>query len=148
MKSTFLTLVAFLSLVCLASAHEGVEIGPNGGRILEFSKDETMHGEVTLKDGLFHIAVLDKDMKVVTVAEQTLSAVTGDRSKPQKLDVSKTPAGFTLPVIKPGDWLILQFRPSPAAKAVTARMEYNTDICGDCKAAEWLCACKPAADKK
>jgi len=41
---TKLTLLALIST--LTFAHEGVERGPNGGRILEFSKNETMHGEV------------------------------------------------------------------------------------------------------
>ena len=82
------TKLLLLSLITtLTFAHEGVELGPNGGRILEFSKDETMHGEVTVKGDKFHIAVLDKDMKPVTMNEQTLTAVTGDRAAPQKLTV-------------------------------------------------------------
>ena len=44
-------ILAFLSGAAVLTAHEGVERGPNGGRILEFSKDETMHGEVTVKLG-------------------------------------------------------------------------------------------------
>ena len=50
-KLLLLTLISTLTF-----AHEGVERGPNGGRILEFSKNETMHGEVTLKEGKFQIA--------------------------------------------------------------------------------------------
>ncbi len=47
MKTKLILLVSFIT--SLAFAHEGVELGPNGGRILEFSKNETMHGEVTVK---------------------------------------------------------------------------------------------------
>jgi hypothetical protein len=143
MKSKLLTILALLTLGGFASAHEGVEIGPNGGRILEFSKDETMHGEVTLKDGAFFIGLLDKDMKPVPLSQQSLSAVTGDRSRPQKLEVTKGATGFIVPVVKAGDWLILQYKDSPGAKSITARMEYNTNVCDECKAQEWLCACKP-----
>jgi hypothetical protein len=145
MKKTLL-LLSFITTLCFA--HEGVELGPNGGRILEFSKDETMHGEVIVKGNKFHIAVLDKDMKPVTMNEQTLTAVTGDRAAPQKLTVEKDVKGFVIPVVKAGEWLILQYKNTPGTKAITARLEYNTAICEECSNAEWLCKCKPEAEKK
>src|SRR5688572_18992051 len=46
-----------------AFGHSDNESGPNGGRILEFSKNQSLHGEVTLTNGMFHVAVLDKNMK-------------------------------------------------------------------------------------
>lgn len=142
-KLLLLTLISTLTF-----AHEGVERGPNGGRILEFSKNETMHGEVLVKDDKFHIALLDKDMKPVTMAEQTLTAITGDRESPTKLAVEKDAKGFVVPVVKSGDWLILQFKNTPKAKAVTARFEYNTSICEGCQAQEWICKCMPEEEKK
>jgi len=142
------TLLLLSIITTLSFAHEGVELGPNGGRILEFSKDETMHGELTLKGDKFHIAVLDKDMKPVTMTEQTLTAVTGDRAAPQKLTVEKDAKGFVIPVVKAGEWLILQYKNTTEAKAITARLEYNTAICEECSNAEWLCKCKPEAEKK
>lgn len=143
------TKLILLSLITsLSFAHEGVERGPNGGRILEFSKDETMHGEVIVKGDQFHIALLDKDMKPVAMAEQTLTAITGERDKPVKLVVEKDAKGFVVPVVKAGEWLILQFKDTPKAKAVTARLEYNTANCEGCNKAEWLCECKPDAEKK
>jgi hypothetical protein len=145
---TKLTTLALSFLTSLALAHEGVEIGPNGGRILEFSKDETMHGEIAVKGDSFHIALLDKDKKPVSVTEQTLTAITGDRNSPQKLEVTQSEKGFTLPLVKAGEWLILQFKLNPKAKAITARMEYNTSECEECKSPEWLCKCKPEAEKK
>jgi len=143
------TKLLILSLITtLAFAHEGVELGPNGGRILEFSKNETMHGEVIVKGEKFHIALLDKDMKPVAMAEQTLTAITGDREAPQKLAIEKDAKGFVVPVVKAGEWLILQFKNSPNDKAITARFEYNTAICGECQAQEWICKCKPDEAKK
>ena len=146
MKTKLILLASFITT--LAFAHEGVELGPNGGRILEFSKNETMHGEVTVKGDKFHIAVLDKDMKAVTMDLQALTAVTGDRSSPQKLSVEKDAKGFLIPVIKTGEWLILQYKNAPSEKAITARLEYNTSTCGECKNPEWLCKCKPEGEKK
>ena len=146
MKSKLILLVTLIT--SLAFGHEGVELGPNGGRILEFSDNETMHGEVTVKGEQFHIAVLDKDMKPVAMAAQTLTATTGDRAKPVKLEVTKDAKGFVIPVVKPGEWLIVRYKETADAKAITARFEYNTATCEECQAPEWLCKCKPEAEKK
>ncbi len=141
MKNQLILLVTLLTH--LAFAHEGVELGPNGGRILEFSENETMHGEITVKGDQFHITLFDKDMKPIAVDKQSLSATTGDRSQPVKLAVMKGPNGFVLPIVKPGDWLILRFKDHQDAKAITARLEYNTATCEECQSAEWLCRCQP-----
>jgi len=107
-----------------------------------------MHGEVTVKGDKFHIALLDKDKKPVAITEQTLTATTGSRTEPVKLTVEKDAKGFLMPAVKAGDWLILQYKDSPKAKAITARLEYNTSECEGCKKAEWLCECKPDGEKK
>lgn len=148
MKTQLLTLLSSLALTAAALAHGEVEVGPNGGRILEFSKNETMHGEVTLKDGKFHVAVLDKDMKPVALAEQTLTANGGPTSKAEKLAVEKSGNQFVIPAVKTGEWLILQFKDNTKAKAITARMQYDTTICSACKEPEWICKCDANADKK
>jgi hypothetical protein len=144
MKTKLILLITLIT--SLAFGHEGVELGPNGGRILEFSDNETMHGEVTVKGDQFHIAVLDKDMKPVAVAAQTLTATTGDRAKPVKLEVTKDAKGFVIPAVKPGEWLIVRYKETADAKAITARFEYDPTTCEACKNPEWLCKCKP--DKK
>ena len=145
MKTKLTTLILTLS-AALAFGHGGVELGPNGGRILEFSKNETMHGEVTVKDGKFHIALLDKDMKPVALADQTLTAITGDRDNPTKLEVTKSDKGFLVPLVKEGDLLIVQFKATDKAKPVTARFAYDTSNCDACNAPEWICKCE--ANKK
>ena len=143
------TKLLLLSLVAsLTFAHEGVELGPNKGRILEFSKDETMHGEVVVKGDKFHIALLDKDLKPVVMGAQTLTAITGDRAKPENLAVEKDDKGFIVPLVKTGEWLILRYTNAPDAKTITARMEFNTAICEECQAQEWLCHCKPDEEEK
>lgn len=147
MKTKLSTLILTF-ITTIAVGHGGVEIGPNGGRILEFSKNETMHGEVTVKGDKFHIAVLDKDMKQVAMDKQSLTAITGDRNSPTKLEVTKDAKGFLVPLVKAGDWLIVQFKLAPDAKAITARLEYNTSTCPECKGPEWLCKCAAKEEKK
>lgn len=124
-----------------ALAHEGIELGPNKGRILEFSTNETMHGEVTEKDGKLHIALLDKDMKPVKAEAQTLTATAGTRQAPVKMDVTKNETGFSIPAPKEGEWMILQYKESESGKAITARLHYITHNCAPCANPEWRCAC-------
>lgn len=138
---TLLALSVFAVLVAPADGHEGVEIGPNGGRILEFSKDESRHGELTLKDGKFHLALLDQDMKPMVVDKQSLTATSGTRQSPVRLEVEKSESGFVFPEIEPGQWLILQYKEKPLSRAITARMEYDTSVCEECDSPEWLCSC-------
>jgi hypothetical protein len=140
MKNPLIAILILLSAT--AAAHEGVELGPNGGRILEFSTNETLHGEVTVKGDTFHIALLDQDMKPLTIDQQTLTATNADRKNPKKLEVTSTPTGFTLPLLPSGDWLIVRFKENAQAKAITARFEYDTTNCEGCNQMEWLCACK------
>ena len=148
MKKQLLTLLSSLTLTAAALAHGDIEVGPNGGRILEFSKNETMHGEVTVKDGKFVIALLDKAMKPVALGEQTLTANGGPTGKAGKLAVEKTDGKFVIPAVKPGEWLIVQFKPDAKAKAITARLQYDTAPCPKCKAQEWLCKCAGEEEKK
>jgi hypothetical protein len=148
MKTTILALLSSLAITASAFAHAGVELGPKGGRLLEFSKDETTHGEVTVKDGKFIVEVLDKNKTPVGITEQTLTATGGPSGKAVKLAVEVKDGKFVVPAVKEGDWLIVQFKDNAKAKAVTARMQYDTATCEGCKAPEWICKCPPAADKK
>lgn len=144
MKTKLTALILALS-ASFALAHEGIELGPNKGRILEFSSNETIHGEVTEKDSKLHIAILDKDMKPVAVEAQSLTATAGSRQKPVKLEVAKDAAGFTIPAPGAGEWLIVQFKNADDSKPITARLNFDTKTCGPCGKPEWRCAC---AEKK
>ena len=150
MKTSLLTLAAALLLsVSSAFAHGEVELGPNGGRIVEFSTNETLNGEVTLKDGKFHVALLDKGMKAVELKDQTLVVTGGDRSSPEKPKVQKSGNHFVFPALKGDSYLlVLQFKEKPSAKAVTARFEYDATICSACKNPEWLCKCSAEKEGK
>ena len=124
-----------------AFGHEGIELGPNKGRILEFSTNETMHGEVTEKDGKLHINLLDKDMKPVNVAMQSLTATAGTRQAPVKNEVTKSETSFIISVPKEGEWIIFQYKENDSAKAITARLHYDIKNCAPCGNPEWRCAC-------
>jgi hypothetical protein len=140
MKTKLTTIILALT-AGFALAHEGIELGPNKGRILEFSTDETMHGEVTEKEGKLHIALLDKDMKPVKAEAHSLTATAGTRQAPVKLDVAKDETGFTVPTPKEGEWIIMQYKETETGKTITARLHYDTSKCAPCGNPEWRCAC-------
>ena len=148
MKNLLLTLLSTLTLAASAFAHGDVELGPNGGHLLEFSKNESLHGEVILKDGKFQIGLLDKEHKPVALTAQQLTATSADRDKPQKFSVEILDGKFVVPAVKEGDWIIFQFKEAATAKPVTARMHYDTKTCSACKEPEWLCKCAQNEDKK
>ena len=144
--NTLLKIAAVIALAVASqpnlSAHSDVEIGPNGGRVLEFSTNQTVHGEVVEKEGMFYVGLLDKDMKPMPIEKQTLTATTGDRSKPEKLNVETKDGKFVVPIQKGGDhWTIFQFRETPDAKPVTARLRYIAKACAECGKPDWLCEC-------
>lgn len=142
MKTKLIVLFALVTTSLFA--HMGVDLGPNGGRLLEFSKNESLHGEVISKDGKFHISLLDKDLKPVVISSQTLTAVSGDRSNPEKLTVEVKDNRFLLPMLKGEEYIIiLQVRSDAKAKPFTARLPYNAHNCDACDSPEWLCKCKP-----
>ena len=140
MKKTLTTTLLALT-AGLAFGHEGIELGPNKGRIIELSSDESLHGEVLEKDGKLHITLSDKDMKPMKIEAQTLTAISGQRNNPTKLEVTVQGEAFTLATPTAGDWLILQFKASADAKAITARLHYDTKKCEPCSNPEWRCGC-------
>ena len=140
MKTKLTTLILALT-VGFAQAHEGIELSPNKGRILEFSSDETMHGEVTEKEGKLHIVLLDKDKKPVKAEAQSLTATAGTRQAPVKMEVTKDETGFTLTPPKEGEWIIMQYKETESGKTITARLHYDTRKCAPCGNPEWRCAC-------
>jgi hypothetical protein len=140
MKKTLTTTLLALT-AGFAFGHGGIELGPNKGRIIELSSDESLHGEVLEKDGKLHITLSDKEMKPVKIEAQTLTATAGQRNNPTKLDVTVQGDAFTLATPTAGDWLILQFKASADAKAITARVYYDTKKCDPCSNPEWRCAC-------
>ncbi len=142
---TKLTILLLAITASFAFAHEGIELGPNKGRIVELSTDETLHGEVTAIEGKLQIAVLDKDMKPVKVEAQSVTATAGTREKPVRLETTKSESGFTIAAPKDGEWLILQYKDSASAKPITARLHFIEKKCAPCGNPEWRCAC---GDKK
>jgi hypothetical protein len=143
MKHHILPILAALALIpSFALAHGDIEIGPNGGRVFELESKTTPHLEVGAKDGKFVIHVLDAKDKTMPIGERTLAITGGDRSNPVKLVIEKSGDTFTAPIPKGEKFpVVFQLREKDGAKPLTARLNYDASTCGECKKAEWLCAC-------
>jgi hypothetical protein len=110
---------------------EHITNGPNSGHVVESKAGFSI--EVTVdKERKARIVFLDKDNKVVALAEQSITGIAGERSAPTKLSFAKgkdadanvlmadkpLPAGAHVPVI-------LMIKITPDAKAVTERFELH-----------------------
>jgi len=134
--------VALVLLTLRAWGHEGAPLGPNGGRLVEFSKDRSLRGEVTLVKGQFRVALLGADLKPVAIQDQVLVVTGGERRKPQKPEVRLEGGHFVFAALNGTEYpLVLQLRPTKDARPITAKFTYDAAICSACKQAEWLCKC-------
>jgi hypothetical protein len=105
--------------------------GPNGGHIVESKAGFILEVAVD-KDRNARIIFLDKDLKPLPLAEQTITGIAGPRSAPVKLTFAKgtekdadvliadkaLPAGAHIQVI-------LTIKTAPDAKPVTERFELH-----------------------
>lgn len=138
------TLIAVLSTICslmltaTAFAHGDIEIGPNGGRVIEFGGKSSVIGEVRVVDSKFQVELLDKNKKPVALTTEELTVTGGDRSNPEKLTVEKKGKYFVAPTVKSGQFVIFQLKTAPDAKPATARFKYDTEISDDGKTPNWL----------
>jgi hypothetical protein len=146
---TLLTILFTAAFAAAASAHQAVDLGPNGGRLLDFGKGQPLKAEVVLKDGKFHVGLYDSAAKkIVAPGSRVLTITTADRSKPKSLDLKLEDGRWTTSK-PPGDnfWLIFQLRESASTPAKTSRLHYDASNCGGCNRPEWLCRCG-ADDRK
>lgn len=151
LKSLILSFLACLTLslsVATAQAHEHGHVapkkvaGPNGGRIL--TSFEPRAEFFVTADRKVQITFLGADGKAVAPAEQVVTVTAGDRAAPTKLTFAKTgnvllsdvalPAGDEVPTV-------VQLKPTPEAKIVTAKFNVDLSICSGCNHAEYACTC-------
>lgn len=123
-------------------AHAKKESGPNGGRLLT-GLDPRAEFFVTA-DRKVQITFVGADDRTVAPAEQVVTVTAGDRAAPTKLTFAKSgnvllsdvplPAGNDFPAV-------VQIKPAPGAKTVTAKFNVNLATCAECKNAEYACTC-------
>lgn len=119
--------------------------GPKGGRILtetaphaEFFVDANRHVVINFYDG---------DLKSVAVTGQ-IAAVTAE-APAGKIKLELAPKDGSLVSTTPlpegdGYRVVVQLKANATAKQNNYRLEYHTEVCGECKRAEYACTCDEA----
>jgi hypothetical protein len=134
--------IALFCAATLAAADKSQIEGPKGGRLLE--KTDPKAEFFLEKDRTATIFFYDAKLKPVAASEQVVTLIVNTKEGKEtiqfekKADVlvskSKLPEGDNYPVI-------VQLRANPAAKPQNHRFNLDTSACGECKRAEYACAC-------
>lgn len=124
-------------------------VGPNKGRIVTATEP---HFEFFVTaDRKVKVTFVGDDGKVVAAKDQTVTAISGDRSSPVKMAFAKDgdslvsdkalPEGNAVPVV-------LQVKLSADAKTVTEKFNVNLAKCPSCEHPEYACTCEHGGGKK
>ena len=154
MKTILLTVCALaLSLFAATAAdehgHDKVIPGPKGGRIVDV---EGGHAEFFVQeDKKVSVTLYNEEMKVLPPAEQIVTLNAEAPAGKTKLEFEKTAEAFVSSTALPdgdGYRVVLQIRASAEAKPQNFRIDYHTEVCGECKRAEYACICGEGEEKK
>ncbi|MFN0129967.1 MAG: hypothetical protein ACKV19_25160 [Verrucomicrobiales bacterium] len=141
-RKLLITLITLALGLLAAPAHERITVGPGDGRLAFLDSTATPSAEFNVKEGKIHITLLDKDLKPISLADQTVAITAGEKGKARKLVVSKEGNDFVAPLPEGEDyWCIFQLKEKKDAKAITFRVHYRSEVCAECQKAEWRCIC-------
>jgi len=122
--------------------HAKKKAGPNGGRIL--TEVEPHLEFLVTKDRKVKITPLNKEGKVIPLAEQKIDIIAGDRSKPIRMKFKKEggslisdkafPEGNDFPVV-------VSIKLTPDSKKVRSKFNLNLRDCPTCDYLEYACTC-------
>ena len=147
-KSLVLIVALAVGLAAPAFAEEKKATpGPKGGKMLN---DDPPRAEFFVeKDNTVTITFYEADMKPTPATSQTAVVYADAKSGRTKLEfekkgdvlVSKTP-------LPPGDGynVMVQLKSSPDAKSQNTKISYHTELCSECKLAEYACICPPGKE--
>jgi hypothetical protein len=143
LKAT-LTLLAIVSTSFAEESHDHDKPipGPKGGRVLEVPDG---HVEFFVQpDRKVSITFYDSEMKPAAPDQQVIKVIAEAPSGKTTLDFDKTGDAFVSSSALPdgdGYRIVLQIKSAPDAKSQNFRVDYHTEVCGDCKYPEYACIC-------
>ena len=147
MNSLLKTTLTLLAIASTSFAEEGHGHdkpipGPKGGRVLEVAGG---HSEFFVQpDKKVSITFYDSEMRPTAPGEQVVKVIAEAPSGKVSLDFEKTgDAIVSSGTLPDGDGyrIVLQIKSTPDAKAQNFRIDYHTEICGECKHPEYACIC-------
>jgi hypothetical protein len=148
MKNTIQLILTTLAITTTAlfavdeHGHDKPIPGPKGGRIIEV---ESGHAEFFVQpDKKVSVTFYGEDMKPVAPGDQTITVIAEAPSGKAKLAFEKAGDAFVSTTTLPegnGYRVVLQIKATADAKPQNLRIDYHTEICGECKRAEYACIC-------
>ena len=141
---TTLTLLAITSTTFAEKGHDHDKPipGPKGGRILEV---EGGHAEFFVQpDKKVSVTFYDSEMKPAAPVDQVVKVIAEAPSGKATLDFEKAGDAFVSSSALPegdGYRIVVQIKSTADAMAQNFRVDYHTEICGECKHPEYACTC-------
>jgi hypothetical protein len=139
---TLLTVAATTALSADDHDHKPIP-GPKGGKVLETAP---LHAEFFVQpDRKVSITFYDESMKPLAPGEQVVKVIAEAPSGKATLDFEKTSDAFVSTAALPegeGYRVVLQIKQTGDAKPQNFRLNYHTEICGECKLPEYACVCE------
>ena len=151
MKTNIRQLV-FVSLTLAASAVAFAAkplVGPKGGKIVTTAAP---HAEFFVeKDRKVTVTFYDQNLKPLALTGQVVTAVA--EAKTGKVGLEFAAKGGALvsnvPLPKGDDYpVVLQLRETANARPTIHRVQFRTEICKECKRAEYACTCHEHGGEK
>jgi hypothetical protein len=130
MKKTILTL-SLTALALVATAHEAVTIGPNGGRVVYLDSTGVPNVEFLVNaEGRAEIYLLDKDRQPLALDKITLEVTAGPRGGAKKLDGEAQGTKYVTAAVPDGApyFIVAQIKAEADANALTARLNYDPKL--------------------
>ena len=142
MKYIASLLLALTVSTAALHAADKIVAGPKGGRLLETDPQKAEF--FVNKDRKVEINFYDSGLKSVAPAAQVVSITAEPKSGRTKLELEKTADGYVsktpLPEGEPYR-VVVQVRATPDAKPQNFRIDFNMEICAECKHPEYACTC-------
>lgn len=117
--------------------------GPKGGKVLE---SEPLHAEFFVQpDKKVSVTFYDEAMKPVAPSTQEVKVIAEAQTAKTTLEFIKTGDGLVSKTALPdgdGYRVVVQIKNDAAAKPQNFRIDYHTEICKECKRAEYACTCE------
>lgn len=127
MRKAILTL-ALGAVALVATAHEAVTIGPNGGRVVYLDSTAVPNVEFIVNaEGKVEIYLLDKGRKPLALDGITVEVTAGPRGDAKKLDGAAQGTKYVTAPLPDGApyYIVAQIKSGDGVKSLTARLNYD-----------------------
>jgi hypothetical protein len=121
--------------------------GPKGGKILESTP---LHAEFFVQaDKKVSVTFYNESMKPAAPTTQEVKVIAEAKTGKATLEFEKTGDGFLSKTVLPdgdGYRVVVQIKNEAAAKPQNYRVDFHTELCKECKRAEYACTCDHTGD--